>query len=69
MTRISRVLLHRYLIFYFVSMISGKQLARTLRNELADMFEQSGLDLAAAFKAFDADGDGVTFFQSASTRS
>jgi hypothetical protein len=40
----------------------GKQLARTLRNELADMFQQSGLDLGAAFKAFDADGDGSIIF-------
>ena len=36
----------------------GKLLARTLRNELGDMFKQSGLDLKEAFTAFDADGDG-----------
>ena len=36
----------------------GKLLARTLRNELGDMFKQSGLDLKEAFVAFDADGDG-----------
>ena len=36
----------------------GKLLARTLRNELGDMFAQSGLDMKEAFRAFDADGDG-----------
>jgi hypothetical protein len=37
----------------------GKLLARTLRNELGDMFAQSGLDMKEAFRAFDADGDGT----------
>jgi Ca2+-binding EF-hand superfamily protein len=37
----------------------GKLLARTLRNELGDMFKQSGLDMKEAFRAFDADGDGT----------
>lgn len=37
----------------------GKLLARTLRNELEDMFTQSGIDMKEAFRAFDADGDGT----------
>ena len=38
---------------------AGKLLMRTLRNEMSDMLKETGLDLEAAFKAFDVDGDGT----------